>query len=99
MAREAAAKVRREEKAERAKKVAERQVQQQHQKQERDAAKALQLSQRGKRKTSQAGLSKKRQKRVDNRGVDDAAACQASPAPPPITTRRGRNVTLPSKYK
>jgi hypothetical protein len=66
----------------------------------RDAEKAIQQSQKGKRKASQA--STQANKRRD-RGVAGAAAvvedAGGAPAPPPITTRRGRNVTFPSKYK
>ncbi|KAF1364062.1 hypothetical protein EJ07DRAFT_101817, partial [Lizonia empirigonia] len=52
VAREAAAEVRRQEKEDYAKGVAERKAQRERLKLERDAAKALQLSQKGKRKAS-----------------------------------------------
>ncbi|KAF1963960.1 hypothetical protein BU23DRAFT_585807 [Bimuria novae-zelandiae CBS 107.79] len=68
-------------------------------KEARDAAKALQSTQKGKKKASQPPTqSNKRQKRV----VDAVATKEALGAvlvAPPKTTRRGRNVKLPSKYK
>ena len=90
---------REKEKAEKAQKIAERKAEHERQQQERNAAKALQLSQRGKRTASQAPQPSKRQKRVYTRDVRSADAAETLPAPLPKTTRRGRNVTLPSKYK
>ena len=96
VAREEAKAEREREKAETvAKKAAEREAQ----KQARNAAKAIQLSQTGKRKASRPPTQKnKRQKRT----VDAVGGCAAEEAPmaaPDVTTRSGRNVTLPSKYK
>ena len=61
--------------------------------------KAIQLSQKGKRKASRSHLqSNKHARRVgDGAAADEAAG--AAPAPPAVTTRCGRNITLPSKYK
>ena len=86
-------------KAVREKAKAEKAAEKEHQQQARDAAKAIQLSQRGKRKASQATTQKhKHQKRASNAvgGVDDA---WAPLSPPHITTMRGRNVKLLSKYR
>lgn len=92
VAREAAKIVREKEKAEQAAK-------RERQKQARDAAKAIQSSQEGKRQASRPPTQKsKRQKRVVD-VADRREAAEALPAPPSVTTRRGRNVTLPSKYK
>lgn len=91
-AREAAKAVREKEKAEQA-------AEKERQKQARDAAKALQLSQKGKRKASRPPAQKsKRQKRVVDAVGSGEASGAASP-PPAVTTRRGRNVTLPSRYE
>ncbi|KNG45922.1 pogo transposable [Stemphylium lycopersici] len=90
--RERAKEVRVKEKADKA---AQRAAKKTYQKAIQDSKKAIQLSQKGKRKASQAqGLSNKRQKVVGGGVV-------ASPSPPPLakTTRRGRNINLPSKYK
>ena len=80
---------------ERAEKAAERA----REKETRKAAKALQTTQKGKRKASQPSIqSSKRQKRV----VDAIATKEASGvalAAPPKTTRRGRNVKLPGRYE
>ncbi|KAF1955114.1 hypothetical protein CC80DRAFT_416518, partial [Byssothecium circinans] len=80
---------------ERAEKAAERA----RKKEARDAAKALQLSKKGKRKALQPSTkSNKRQKHVVN-AVATEEASGAALAAPPTTTRRGRNVKLPSKYQ
>jgi len=92
VAREAA-KVAREK--ERAEKAAERA----REKEARDAAKALQSAQKGKRMASQPSIqSNKRQKRVVDAVLTTDASGAASAAPTK-TTRRGRNVKLPCKYK
>ena len=86
---------RKEKEKERAEKVAQRTAQ----KSARDAEKALQLSQKGKRKASQAPLqSRKRQKRVVN-GLDTGEASQGASGTPAIPTRRGRSIKLPDRYK
>lgn len=60
---------------------------------------AIQTTQNGKRKATRASSSNpKRQKGVGGRAVV-AASPEAAPAAPPKVTRRGRNVTLPHKYK
>jgi vacuolar-type H+-ATPase subunit I/STV1 len=74
-------------------------IEKERQKAARDAQKAIQLSQTGKRKASQASKTpKKRQKRVvvvPSQVQDEGAALAA----PTLTTRCGRNVKLPSKFK
>jgi hypothetical protein len=97
--REEAAEVRRKEKAERRRQIDARKAEKERLEGERNAAKALQLPQKGKRRALQAPQPKKRQKRVDTRDVGGADAHESLSATPPITTRSGRNVTLPSKYK
>ncbi|KAF1363594.1 hypothetical protein EJ07DRAFT_103374, partial [Lizonia empirigonia] len=99
VAREAAAEVRRQEKEDYAKGVAERKAQRERLKLEHDAAKALQLSQKGKRKASQATGPRKRSKRVNIGDVGGGAPQASPPAPPPRITSRGRNVKLPAKFK
>jgi hypothetical protein len=78
---------------------AEKATERERLKQQHDAAKALQLSQKGKRKASQAPpLNKKRQKRSGD-GAATEAVLQRASAPPVQTTSRGRNVHLPSKFR
>ena len=92
VAREVARKEKEKEKAEKA-------AQRAAQKSARNAEKALQLSQKGKRKASQARLqSRKRQKRVVN-ALDTGEASEGASATPAISTRRGRSVKLPDRYK
>jgi hypothetical protein len=98
-AREAADEVRRKEKEEHAKRVAERKAEREHQKQKRDAAKAIQLSQKGKRQASQDSQPEKKQKRSPVGDVGDAAPPALPPSPPHKITTRGRNVKLPAKYE
>jgi hypothetical protein len=78
---------------------AEKAGEKERQKAARDAEKAIQLSQKGKRKASQSPTQKqKRQKRV----VVDSSHVQADVAAPPVptqTTRLGRTTKVPSKYK
>lgn len=95
MTRERAKVVREKEKAERAEEAAQRA----RDRQARNAEKGIQLSQNSKRKVSQPPTQKsKRQKLIVNaRRV--AEAVEAFPTAPAVTTRRGRNVTLPSKYR
>jgi hypothetical protein len=79
---------------EKAKKAAEVQ----RQRDARNTANAIKLSQKGKHKASKAILgSNKHRKRVNNAG-DAKEIPEAPSAAPPITTRRGRNIKLPSKY-
>jgi hypothetical protein len=64
-----------------------------------DTRKAIQQSQLGKRKASQATLSKhKRQRRIGGAAAR-AASLEAAPAAPPMINRRGRTINLPLKYK
>lgn len=83
----------------REKEKAEQAAEKERQEQARDAAKALRSSQKGKRKASRPPAQKgKRQKRVVD-AVGSGEASAAASLPPAVTTRCGRNVTLPSKYK
>ena len=84
---------------EKEKEKAEKAAQRAAQKSTRDTGKALQLSQKGKRKASQAPLQgRKRQKRVVDT-VDTGEASEGASATPVISTRRGRSVKLPDRYK
>lgn len=78
---------------------AEKAAEKERQREVKNSLKAIKLSQTGKRKASQAASSNtKRQKRSGDAG--DACAVAEAPQPPPhVTTRHGRNVTLPSKYR
>jgi hypothetical protein len=78
VAQEAASEVREKEKAEAAIQKAEWQAEKQRQQQERNAAKALKLSQKGKRRASQAVEPKKRQER------GRTSVGNGSPLPPPV---------------
>jgi hypothetical protein len=90
--REVAKEAREKEKAEQA---AERE----RQRRIRDSKKAVQTTQRGKRKASAtSGPKNKRQRPSVGEAHSDVAGSGAS-APPPKTTRRGRNITLPDKFK
>ncbi|KAF2621475.1 hypothetical protein BU25DRAFT_426496 [Macroventuria anomochaeta] len=81
-------------------KKAEAQAEKQRKKEACDAAKSIQLTQLGKRKASQMAPTKPRkmQKRAGG-AVGSFVAAPPTLSPPPNTTRRGRNVHLPSKYK
>lgn len=86
---------RKEKEKEKAKKAAQRAAQ----KSAHNAEKALQLSQRGKRKAYQAPLQdRKRQKRVVDT-LDTREASEGASATPAISTRRGRSVKLPDRYR
>ena len=90
--REAAKVVKEKEKAEKATNAAEKLRQ-------RDAAKAIQLSQKGKRKASRPPKQTIKRKKQVVDTLDGEESSGVAPAALPVTTRRGRNVTLPSKYK
>ena len=80
--------------AEKAQEAAERKAQRQRDKQARDAEKAVQLPQRGKRKASQFSAPRKKQNRgavAARRGV---VAAEPPAAPRTHTTRSGRTATL-----
>lgn len=79
--------------------VATRKAERERQKQQRNATNALQFSQKGKRKASQDSTAKKRQKRVSTRDADDVPPLELPPSPSYKITTRGRNVTLPKKYR
>jgi hypothetical protein len=69
------------------------------QKEERDSAKAIQLSQKGKRKALIAILaSNKRQKRAGS-ALGSGQVQDAAPLAPPRITSRGRNVNVPKKFR
>jgi len=77
----------------------EKAAKQARQKADRDSKKAIQQPQNSKRKASQSSSkSNKRQKRVVA-ATEIGESSGAAPAPTPVTTRRGRNIKLPSKYK
>ena len=92
MEREAAKVVKEKEKAEKATNAAEKLRQ-------RNAAKAIQLSQKGKRKASRPPEQTIKRKKQVVDTLDGEEYSGGAPAALPVTTRRGRNVTLPSKYK
>jgi hypothetical protein len=83
----------------REKEKADKAVERERQKQQQDSAKAIQLSQKGKRQVSRAALSNnKRQKRVGSQ-LDVAQVQDEASAAPPKLTSRGRNIRLPGKYR
>jgi hypothetical protein len=89
--RERAKVVRVQEKAEKAaQKVARREAQ--------NAAKTIQLPQKGKRKASEAPARKPRKNKATEPGGSAAGGREVTSEPLPKTTRRGRNVNLPSKF-
>jgi hypothetical protein len=95
VAREAAKVVREKEKTEKAKQVAERARQRDAQ----NTIKALRLSKESKRKASQPlEQNTKRKKQVVD-AVGGGEASEAALAAPSKTTRHGRNVKLPDRYK
>jgi hypothetical protein len=99
VARDAAKTEREKEKVEKVEQAAERQRQKEAEKQAAAGAKALQLSQRGKRPASKQ-LARETKRVKTRSGVRSGSVVpQAAPPPPPKTTRRGRNVKLPSKYR
>jgi hypothetical protein len=68
-------------------------------KREQELEKALQLSQRGKRKASQSTAPRKKQNCGGAALRSGVALAERSPSPPPKTSTRGRNIKLPSKYR
>lgn len=78
--------------------VAEREAESERLEQQRDAAKAVRVSQRGKRKAARPLGPARRSKRVHGDAAAVAAARASSPAPPPKITSRGRNVKVPAKF-
>ncbi|KAF1364620.1 hypothetical protein EJ07DRAFT_97182 [Lizonia empirigonia] len=91
------AKVEREQR--KAEEVAERQRKKETQEANRNAQKALQLPQTGKRKASSTQKPAKKRVVEGLGGAESVDAPDAPSPPPPITTRRGRSVTLPMKYR
>jgi ribosomal protein L13E len=80
-------------------KKAEKAAEKERQKAPRGAEKAIQLSKKGKRKASRApNQANKRQKRCGG-GASVDEARKVAPAALTVTTRRGRNVNLPSKFR
>lgn len=80
---------------ERAAKAAEKE----RQKAAHDAEKAIQLSQKGKRKASQSSPQNQKRQKCVVAAASSVKLSEAAPAPPPKTTRFGRSVKLPSKFK
>ncbi|KAG9379136.1 hypothetical protein A1F94_010905 [Pyrenophora tritici-repentis] len=66
---------------------------------DRDAAKAIQQPQSGKRKASKPAAKQQPKKRRVGGAGGGTLAEVAAPAPPPTTTRRGRAVNTPAKYR
>ncbi|KAF1364454.1 hypothetical protein EJ07DRAFT_99864, partial [Lizonia empirigonia] len=91
------AKVEREQR--KAEEVAGRQRKKETQEANRNAQKALQLPQTGKRKASSTQKPVKKRVVEGLGGAESVDAPDAPSPPPPITTRRGRSVTLPMKYR
>jgi hypothetical protein len=86
-------------KKERADELAAKAAERARQKQEKDAAKALKMSQNGKRKASQAASSSnKLQKHAGGQSGGVQVQDEPSAAPPKLTSR-GRNIKLPGKYR
>ena len=90
--REKAKAVREKEKADQAAKRA-------RQKKAQNAEKAIELSQKGKRPASKPPRGDIKQKKQVVEPVGGGEASGVASAAPPITTRRGRNVKLPGRYK
>jgi hypothetical protein len=90
--REAAKKAKAEERAEKA-------TQRKAQKATCNAEKALQLSQRGKRKASQPSLQNSKRQRRGVNALDVREASEGASSTPAISTRCGRNVKLPDRYR
>ncbi|EDU48926.1 conserved hypothetical protein [Pyrenophora tritici-repentis Pt-1C-BFP] len=80
---------------ERAKQVAERA----RQKADRDSTKAIQQAQNNKRKASKASIQNNKRQKCVVAAIDVEELSEIASAPPPLTTRRGRNIKLPSRYK
>jgi hypothetical protein len=80
-------------KAKKAEEVAERKAERERQKQARDAGKAVQLSQRGKRKVSQVVLPRKKQKCSGTAARSQPVVYAPSPTPPKTKkSSRGRKI-------
>jgi hypothetical protein len=101
--REAAQNDRARKKAEEAEQAAERRrrkdAQEQAQKDAATAAKGIQLSQRGKRAASQSRARNNKRAKSGGAAGSGEVGGGAAPLPPPKTTRHGRNVNLPSKFR
>ncbi|KAI1514559.1 Pogo transposable element [Pyrenophora tritici-repentis] len=78
---------------------ADKAARREQQKQQENSDKAIQPSQKGKRKASRPlPKQKKRQKRVDG-SVASGVAIEATPAQPARTSRGGRNIKIPAKFR
>ncbi|XP_014549960.1 hypothetical protein COCVIDRAFT_117299, partial [Bipolaris victoriae FI3] len=101
--KKAAAATRRKEAAERAQlkreEAAARKAEREHQKQERDAVEAIQLTQRGKRKASQSTAPRKKQSRGAATARSCCVATARSPTPPPTYNSRGRKIAPRKKLE
>jgi len=99
VAREAAALVREKEKTEKATQVAERKAERERLKEARNTEKALQLSQKGKRKALEPPAAKKTQKRRAVAAVGGPPAAAPAPALQPKVNSRGRHIKPPKKFE
>ncbi|KAK1914182.1 hypothetical protein P3342_007428 [Pyrenophora teres f. teres] len=101
--KKAAAATRRKEAAERARlkreEVAKRKAERERQKQERDAAEAIQLPQRGKRKVSQSPAPRKKQNRGAAAARSRRVATARSPTLPPTYNNRDRKIAPRKKFE
>jgi hypothetical protein len=79
--------------------VAERKAERERQKQARDAQKATQLSQRGKRKALSQLQSKTTKKRSGGAARSRPVADQRSSTPPPTYNSRGRKIVPPKRFE
>ncbi|KAF2819851.1 hypothetical protein CC86DRAFT_249087, partial [Ophiobolus disseminans] len=87
--------LKKEREREKAKKAAERE----RQKADKEAAKSSQATQELKRKAPQMSYLKKKRQKQSGGGASKVAVPEAAPSPPARTTSRGRNITLPSKFR
>jgi hypothetical protein len=69
------------------------------QREAQNAKKPIKLSQKGKRQASKPPRGDIKQKKQMVDAVGSKEALGVASAAPPVTTRRGRNIKLPSKYK
>jgi hypothetical protein len=98
VAREAAKLVRVREEAQKAEQAAARALGKQRQKEERDAEKALQLSQKGKRTASKPPIRQKKRARRARGAVSSESSDLAAPTLAPIINSRGRHINRPRRY-
>ena len=87
--------LKKEREREKAKKAAEKE----RQKADKEAAKSCQVAQQPKRKAPQVPYPKNKRQKQSGGGASKVAVPEGEPPPPPRITSRGRNVTLPSKFR